>query len=307
VDGSGNAYIAGFTYSTNFPVTAGSFQTASASSASGQDNAFVAKLNAAGTALVYSTYLGGSGTASGGDQANAIAVDGSGNAYIAGFTYSTNFPVTASSFQTANNSGVAAFLSALDSSGVALRYSTYLGGSYNTQANGIALDSTENSYITGLTASPDFPITSGVLQASNQAASNNGSNAFVAKLNLSGANLSPTFTVTATLNNPSQSALSLGHSMSYTVSVSAADGFSGTVALSVSGLPTGVTASLSPTSVTTSAIGVATLILNSAYSTSTYIGNSVVIITGTSESSTASTTFSLTTRPLQYKGACGVQ
>ena len=306
VDNSGDAYVAGYTSSTDFPTISGGVQTKYKSSFN-QDNAFVAKLNPAGTALVYSTYLGGSGTASGGDQANAIAVDASGNAYVAGFTYSTNFPVTAGSIQTANNSGVAAFLSTLNSSGTALRYSTYLGGSYNTQANGIALDSTDNSYIAGLTSSPDFPVASGVLQGSNQAASNNGSNAFVAKLNLSAANLSPTFTVTATPNNPSQTALSLGHSVSYTVSVSADDGFSGTVALSVSGLPTGVTASLSPTSVTTSAIGSATLTLNSAYSMSTYIGNSVVVISGTNGSLADSTTLSLTTRPLQYKGTCGVQ
>jgi hypothetical protein len=117
---------------------------------------------------------------------------------------------------------------------------------------------------------------------------------------------SPSFSITAT--NPSQTtSLSLGHSMTYTVNVSASFGFSGTVTLSASGLPAGVTASFSPSSVTTSSSGSATLTLTSAYSASTFIGNSTITITGTSGSLNNSTAFSLTTQPLQYRGYCGIQ
>jgi len=115
----------------------------------------------------------------------------------------------------------------------------------------------------------------------------------------------PTFSVTASNNNPAQTALSLGHSMSYNVNVSALYGFTGPVTLSASGLPAGVTASFSPASINTS--GSATLTLTSAYSTSTFIGNSNVTITGTSGGLAIPDSFPITTQPLQYKGACGVQ
>jgi len=116
----------------------------------------------------------------------------------------------------------------------------------------------------------------------------------------------PGFSITATNNNPSQTALSLGHSMSYAINASAQDGFSGTVALSVSGLPTGVTAKLSAPSITTSTSGSVTLTLTSAYSTSTYIGNSTISVTGSSGSMAVPASIPLTTRPLQYAGQCNV-
>jgi len=116
----------------------------------------------------------------------------------------------------------------------------------------------------------------------------------------------PTFSVTAT--SPSQTTpLSLGHSMTYTVAVTAMYGFSGTVGLSVSGLPTGVTASFNPASVSTSTVGNATLTLTAVYSNSTYVGTSTVTVTGTSGGSAQSTAFVLTTQPLQYRGYCNVQ
>jgi len=126
----------------------------------------------------------------------------------------------------------------------------------------------------------------------------------------------PTFSVTATNNNPAQIALSLGHSMSYTVNVAAQYGFTGPVTLSASGLPTGVTASFSPTSITTS--GSATLTLTSAYSNSTttgppptYTSTTPITVTGTNTGTSGilanSTGFALTTQPLQYKGTCNVQ
>jgi hypothetical protein len=118
--------------------------------------------------------------------------------------------------------------------------------------------------------------------------------------------LAPSFSIAAT--NPSQATpLSLGHSMTYTIDASASNGFNGTVALSVSGLPAGVTASFSPQSITTSSLGSSTLTLTAAYSISTYIRNSAVTITGTSGGSAQSAIISLSVQPLQYRGYCGVQ
>jgi hypothetical protein len=94
VDGSGNAYVTGRTWSTDYDVTPGAFQTTNG----GRWDVFVTKLNETGTALVYSTYIGGSDD----DEGYAIAVDGSGNAYVTGFTYSTNYDVTPGAFQTTN-------------------------------------------------------------------------------------------------------------------------------------------------------------------------------------------------------------
>ncbi len=116
---------------------------------------------------------------------------------------------------------------------------------------------------------------------------------------------SGSFTVTATNNNPAQTALSLGHSMSYTINVSPTNGFAGTVALWVDGLPAGVTASLSTTSINAS--GGATLTLTAAYSNATFIGGSTVNVTGTSGGIAQSVAIPLTTRSLQYRGYCSVQ
>ena len=157
VDSSGNAYVTGFTASTNFPTTSGTFQTALA----GGFDVFVTKLNATGTALVYATYLGGSSD----DEANGIAVDSSGNAYVTGFTASTNFPTTSGAFQTSFGGGPNdAFVTKLNATGTTLVYSTYLGGGGTDDAVGIAVDSSGNAYVTGLTASANFPTSSGAFQ-----------------------------------------------------------------------------------------------------------------------------------------------
>jgi hypothetical protein len=134
-------------------------------------DAFVAKLNPTGTALIYSTYLGGSGS----DSATGIAVDASGNAYVTGSTASTDFP-TQNAVQTKIAGGLDAFVANLNSAG--LIYSTYLGGNSDDAAAGIALDTSGNAYITGDTSSTDFP-------SQNPAQANYGggdSDAFVAKL-----------------------------------------------------------------------------------------------------------------------------
>ena len=112
--------MTGWTYSPNFPTTSGALQRR----LGGGRDAFVAKLNAAGNALVYSTYLGGSGH----DSGNGIAIDSAGNAYVAGDTYSSNFPVLYA-FQGSNGGGQDAFVSKLNPSASALVWSTYLGGS----------------------------------------------------------------------------------------------------------------------------------------------------------------------------------
>ena len=128
-DNSGSAYVTGSTCSTNFPVTPGVYQPTNLAATNNGCNAFVTKLNATSTALVYSTYLGGSTS----DIGRAIAVDTAGDAYVAGQTYSTNFPVTPGAFQTTNkaaaNGDANAFVAKLNPTGTALAYSTYLGGS----------------------------------------------------------------------------------------------------------------------------------------------------------------------------------
>jgi Beta-propeller repeat len=173
VDSAGNAYVTGDTKSPNFP-TASPIQAAFGG---GIRNAFVTKLNAAGNALVYSTYLGGSGD----DSGSSIAVDSSGNAYVTGSTSSTNFP-TVNPFQATNHGFLDAFVAKLNSVGSAFVYSTYLGGGGDDFGAGIAVDSAGNAYLTGSTKSTNFP-TAGTLQATHGAAS---ANAFVTELNAAG-------------------------------------------------------------------------------------------------------------------------
>jgi hypothetical protein len=158
VDSTGNAYVTGTTFSTNFP-TANALQSIS----SGSPDAFVTKFNAAGTAFVYSTYLGGSEF----DVGNGIAVDSAGRAYVAGYTISTNFP-TANPFQSSLGRAAFedAFVTKLNAAGSALVYSTYLGGADRDIGNGIAVDTAGNAYVTGYTSSRCFPTTAGAFDTS---------------------------------------------------------------------------------------------------------------------------------------------
>ena len=176
VDSAGNAYVTGVA-GAGFPVTTGVFKTACC-------GAFVTKFNPTGSALVYSTYLAGSGNNAGG---SAIVVDSTGDAYIAGLA-GAGFPVTAGAFQTHyHGGGNDVFVTELNPSGSALIYSTYLGGSGEDSASGIALDSAGNAYVTGATASTDFPTTAGSFQTS--CAGSSCGDAFVAKLNSTGSTL----------------------------------------------------------------------------------------------------------------------
>jgi hypothetical protein len=200
VDTSGNVYLTGDTGAIDFPVTPGAYQTTNRAAANGDTTAFVTKLNPTGTALLYSTYLGGSGlstyTPYSGDKGNAIAVDATGDAYVTGQTYSIDFPVTQGGLQTANHGEAKgtfnAFITKLNAAGTALAYSTYLGGSggrisyEGDMGSAIAVDSAGDAVVTGEAFSSDFPVTTGVLQTTNKAAANQGTNAFVTKLNPSG-------------------------------------------------------------------------------------------------------------------------
>jgi hypothetical protein len=186
VDSTGSAYVTGVTGS-GFP-TMNPFQPTPGFSSFGV-NAFVTKLNPTGSGLVYSSYLGGSGGAGGssnGDRGSAIAVDGSGNAYVTGSTASTNFPTTAGAFQTAHGGAVFdAFVTKISAAG-GLSYSTYLGGNGNDVGAGIAVDSSGNAYVTGGTASTNFPTTPNALQTTLHGSLD----AFVTKLVLPGSALS---------------------------------------------------------------------------------------------------------------------
>jgi hypothetical protein len=187
VDNEGNAYVTGVTESPNFPTTPGAFQTMDTDTTFWY--AFVSKINATGSALVYSTYLGGSSYYDNhfGSSGYSIAVDGAGNAYVTGYTTTTDFPVTPGVFQTTCNVGIDcidAFVTKLNPSGSALVYSTYLGGGNTDAGSGIAVDSEGNAYVTGYTESTNFPTMSPL-----QAANGGGSDAFVAKLNSAGSAL----------------------------------------------------------------------------------------------------------------------
>jgi hypothetical protein len=157
VGGDGNAYVTGWTDSIDFP-TANAFQPTNGATG-GIPNAFVTKFSADGASLVYSTYLGGSGNGRSGDVGGGIAVDATGNAYVTGSTYSTDFP-TANALQPtkggpSNTSN--AFVTKFTADGASLAYSTYLGGSGGDGGSGIAVDATGNAYVTGGTSSTDFP------------------------------------------------------------------------------------------------------------------------------------------------------
>jgi photosystem II stability/assembly factor-like uncharacterized protein len=157
-DAAGNAYVTGVTDSRNFPVSSFAIRTNITGTPTPQlgvmpYDAFVAKLNPTGSALVYSTYVGGDTQ----EEGIAIAVDSAGCAYITGFTDSMNFP-TVNPLQSVVGGDTDAFVSKINSNGTAFVYSTYLGGTYVDQGDGIAVDDLGYAYVTGVTESPDFPV-----------------------------------------------------------------------------------------------------------------------------------------------------
>ncbi len=186
IDGEGNAYVAGTTASTDFPVRDAIQTVHGGGELFYAFDAFAAKLNAAGTELVFATFLGGSEY----DAARGIAVDAAGNAYVSGTTESPNFPTTTDAFQRdgpAVEEEYDAFVTKLDGAG-SLLYSTFLGGGSQDFGFAIAVDADGNAYTTGITGSPDFPLLNPV---QGQFGSNDllGFDAFVTKLNAGGTGL----------------------------------------------------------------------------------------------------------------------
>ncbi len=172
-DSAGNAYITGMTSSTNFPGTSGGF--------SAPASAFITKMNPTGTALVFSTYLGGPGTTGTTGQGIALDTASPPNVYVAGTTDSATFPHTANAFQISNNETSAsstAFMTKLDPTGSSLLYSTFMGGSDGMETCfAIAVDASGNAYITGNTTASNYFTTSKAIQSSN----NSGNSVFVAR------------------------------------------------------------------------------------------------------------------------------
>jgi Beta-propeller repeat len=156
VDASGSALVTGSTTSTDFPTTAGAFDT----TANGGMDGFVTKLTANGGQLLYSTYLGGDSI----DAGFSVAVDSFGNAYVTGQTFSSNFPTTAGALATTSNGGSEAFVGKINpgaSGASSLAYSTYLGGSADDLASDVAVEAPNRVWLTGRTGSANFPTTAG--------------------------------------------------------------------------------------------------------------------------------------------------
>ena len=185
VDSFGSAYLAGTTYSSNFP-TVNPFQATYGGA--GNSDAFVAKFDATGSRLVYSTYLGRSGN----DAGAGIAMDSSGSAYVTGYTGSRDFPTTSGAFQTIFGGGVFdAFISKLSANGESLVYSTFLGGRFDDLGRAIAVDPVGNCYVTGQADSGDFPIANALQPVKGGGGGSiNNPDAFVTKLNPKGSRLS---------------------------------------------------------------------------------------------------------------------
>lgn len=166
VDSQGSAYITGLTFSTDFPTTAGVAQNTCKSCSGSKPDAFVSKLNTNGTALVYSTYVGGSDY----DQPAGIAVDSNGNAVVGGYTWSVDFPLLNNNPTWGTLTGTGpqthGFLFSLNATGTAFNFSTYIAGSGSESVTGVATDSNGNIFAVGTTNSPNFPVTPGALTAS---------------------------------------------------------------------------------------------------------------------------------------------
>jgi beta-propeller repeat-containing protein len=178
VDSAGNVYVTGGTHSSDFP-TMGGFDTTHGGG--GLYDAFVTKVNAAGSSLAWSSFLGGSDS----DQGEGIAVDSAGNVYVAGSTDSTNFPMVGAFDTTYDGFWSEGFVTKVNAAGSSLAWSSYLGGSYDDSAHGLAIDSARNVYVAGHTESSDFPILGGFDTTYGGLAGD----AFVTKVNAAGSSL----------------------------------------------------------------------------------------------------------------------
>jgi len=197
LDGEGNIFVAGRTSSSNFPTTASAVDT----SFNGGADAFVSKLNPAGSALLYSTFLGGSGS----DAGMELAVTNDGYAYLGGYSSSSNFPATAWAYDVSfNGNGVGtpsgdAFVAKLNPAGTKLFYSTFLGGSNDDILHAIAIDDSGDAYVTGYTTSSNYP-TKNAFDASYNSGSSYG-DIFVTKLNITDPPPPPIYVFTNNVEN----------------------------------------------------------------------------------------------------------
>ena len=170
VDSGGNAYVTGETLSADYPTTSGAFDRVRG----GQYDMFLTKLNAAGSALTYSTFIGGAAV----DNGDHVTLDSGNNAYVVGSTSSTDFPVTAGAFDTTHNGAFDGTVTKVNAAGSALVYSTYLGGNDFDGGAGVAVDGAGSAYVVGGTPSANFPVTPGVYDTTF-----NGGDAYVTKFN----------------------------------------------------------------------------------------------------------------------------
>ena len=201
-DTFGNTYLAGSTLNGSYPITSGAYQPSCNSCALSSPNpdVFVTKLNASGSAQVYSTFLGGSND----DEAYGIAVDANGNAVVAGTTTSSDFPTkNPIALGYVGSGSYYGFVTSLSADGASLNYSSLLGGAAQqfgfstTFVNAVTLDGSGSAFLTGTTTSPVFPLTAGAINNPLQAYPNNVS-VYLMKLSSSGSLL-----ISALLGNPS--------------------------------------------------------------------------------------------------------
>ena len=177
VDNNGNAIVAGSTEDADFPTTSGAYDQTH----NGDDDVFVLKLNANGSSLIFATFIGGSE----GDEPGAMTQDNSGNLYLVGSTESSDFPTTSGAYDRTHNGEEDAFVVKLNSSGSALLYATYVGGSENDYGTGVAVDNNGRAVACGYTESSNFPTTNGAYDTDH----NGEEDAFVLRLNPAGSNL----------------------------------------------------------------------------------------------------------------------
>ncbi|MCX7640313.1 MAG: SBBP repeat-containing protein [Pyrinomonadaceae bacterium] len=182
VDTSGSVYVTGVTSSSDFPTTSGAFDT----SYNGNDDAFITKLNFTGSGLIYSTFLGGSGT----DESCDLVIDGEGSAFVTGQTSSFNFPTTPGAYDTTYNdtnpfSIGDVFITKISPSGSGLVYSTFLGSQAEDYGKAISIDNVGNVYVSGYTTISGFPVTTGSFDTTF----NGAKDAFITKLNIANSTL----------------------------------------------------------------------------------------------------------------------
>lgn len=185
VDINGNAYVTGATTSSGFPTTSNVVDTTyNGPNEAWNGDAYVLKLNAAGSALVYSTFIGGSGSGTH-EQGMDIVVDSNGNTYVTGYTSSNTFPTTAGAYDESHGGGNDGFIFKLNPTATGFVYSTFVGDTGSDLPRCIKIDEFNNTYVTGWTASTNFPTTTGAYDESH----NGGDDIFVLKLNTSGTGL----------------------------------------------------------------------------------------------------------------------